>query len=281
MTTQQTILVTGGTGKTGRRIVERLAALPVTVRVGSRTAEPRFDWDDAATWDASLQGVDAVYIAYQPDLAVPGAVDVMRAFIGRAMAHGVARIVMLTGRGEEDAEAAERILQATSVDWTILRASWFNQNFSEDYLLEPLLAGEVALPNGQTPEPFIDADDIADVAVAALTQPGHAGQLYDLTGPRLLTMEEAVAEIASTTGLEIRFASISLDAYTAELKAFGIPADFVALYRYLFETVMDGRNAYVGDGVQRALGRPARDFADYVRETAATGVWQVKATVEQ
>lgn len=277
---KQTILVTGGTGKTGRRIVERLAALPVTVRVGSRSGVPRFDWDDATTWDAALQGADAVYIAYQPDLAVPGAVEVMRAFIERAVAQGVRRMVMLTGRGEAEAEACERILQAAPVEWTILRAAWFNQNFSEDYLLEPVLAGEVALPNGHTPEPFIDVDDIADVAVAALTQPGHAGQLYELTGPRLLTMAEAVGEIASATGREIRFASISLDAYTAELEAVGIPADYVALFRYLFETVMDGRNASVGDGVQRALGRPARDFTAYAQTMAASGVWNVEAAVE-
>lgn len=272
-TAQAPTLVLGGTGKTGRRVAERLAARGVPVRVGSRSADLPFDWENDATWTPALQGVEAVYISYYPDIAIPGAVDAIRALTGLAVELGVKRLVLLSGRGEEEAQRAEQVVQEAGAEWTVVRSSWFNQNFSENYLLEPLLAGEVVLPAGDVPEPFVDAADIADVAVAALTEDGHAGQIYELTGPRLLTFEEAVAEIAEATGREIRFVSVSVDDYAAALEELDVPADYTWLLTYLFREVLDGRNASLTDGVQRALGRPPRDFADYVRETAATGVW--------
>jgi uncharacterized protein YbjT (DUF2867 family) len=182
-------------------------------------------------------------------------------------------MVLLSGRGEEEAQRAEQVVMTSGADWTILRSSWFSQNFSENYLVDPVLSGEVVLPAGGVAEPFIDADDIADVAVAALTEDGHAGQFYELTGPRLLTFAQAVAEIARALGREIRYIPTSPEAYTSALEAEGVPAEFVWLLNYLFTTVLDGRNAYLTDGVRRALGREPRDFTDYARETAATGVW--------
>jgi uncharacterized protein YbjT (DUF2867 family) len=195
------------------------------------------------------------------------------------VARGVQRLVLLSGRGEDEAQRAEEVVQASGVDWTIVRSSWFNQNFSENYLLDAVLGGEVVLSAGDIGEPFIDADDIADVAVAALTEDGHAGQLYEVTGPRLLTFAQAVAEIAAATGREIRYVEVSPEQYAAVLAAEGVPADFVWLVTYLFTIVLDGRNAQVKDGVQRALGREPRDFSDYARETAATGVWDEPAMV--
>ena len=189
-------LVLGGTGKTGRRVVERLAARGLPVRIGSRSGEPPFDWDDRATWAPALQGVGSVYISYYPDIAVPGAVETVGSFAELAVASGVPRLVLLSGRGEREAELAEQAVHDSGADLTILRSTWFNQNFSESYFLDYLLEGEVALPAGDTGEPFVDADDIADVAVAALTDDRHIGQLYELTGPRLLSFAEAVAEIA-------------------------------------------------------------------------------------
>jgi uncharacterized protein YbjT (DUF2867 family) len=267
------VLVLGGTGKTGRRIVERLTARNVPVRVGSRNAQPPFEWDKQETWAPALTGVDAVYISFYPDLAVPGAVDVIRALTRAAVTSGVRRLVLLSGRGEHEAERCEDIVRAAGLEWTILRASWFSQNFSESYLLDPVMAGEVVLPAGDVGEPFVDADDIADVAVAALTEARHAGQLYELTGPRLWTFAQAVAEIARVTGRSIRYTEIAVDDYAAELVRLQVPGEFVGLLKYLFSEVLDGRNARVADGVSRALGRPARDFSDYVRDTAATGVW--------
>ena len=266
-------LVLGGTGKTGRRVAQRLRARGLDVRIGSRGAQPGFDWDDTRTWPAALEGVDAVYIAYYPDLAVPGAPAAIQAFADLAVRSGVGRLVLLSGRGEPEARQCEDIVRAAGVDWTVVRASWFCQNFSESHLLEPVRAGVVALPVGAVGEPFVDADDIADVAVAALTEAGHAGQLYELTGPRLWTFAEAVAEIGRATGRRIEFAEVSMDAYAQALHREQLPPEFVALIRYLFSEVLDGRNASIADGVQRALGRPPKDFTDYVRATAASGAW--------
>ena len=267
------ILVLGGTGKTGRRVVERLKARGVPVRVGSRSGEPAFDWDSQDTWASALQSVRSVYLTYQPDLAVPGADDVIRSFATSAAANGIRRLVLLSGRGEEEARACEQIVQNSGADWTILRSSWMCQNFDEGYALEQVLSGEVALPAGNVGEPFVDADDIADVAVAALTEEGHVGQLYELTGPRLLTFAEAIEEIANATGRQIRYVQISPEQYTSALTEHGVPAEFVQLLNYLFTTVLDGRNAHLTDGVQRALGREPRDFTAYARDAAATGVW--------
>lgn len=268
-----TTLVTGGTGKTGRRVVERLQGRRVPVRVGSRSAEVPFDWDDRNTWEQALQGVASAYVCYYPDVAVPGAVASIDAFTQLAVGSGVRRLVLLSGRGEEEAERAEQVVQAADAEWTIVRCSWFDQNFSESFLVEPVQAGTVALPAGDVPEPFVDVEDVADVAAEALTEDGHAGQVYELTGPRLLTFEDAIGEIAAATGRPLRFVSVSTDEYASAAAAEGVPEDVVWLTTYLFSEVLDGRNASLADGVQRALGREPRDFRDYVRKAAATGVW--------
>jgi uncharacterized protein YbjT (DUF2867 family) len=271
-------LVLGGTGKTGRRVVERIVARGLPVRVGSRSGEPPFDWEDEATWAPALSGVGSVYVSYYPDIAVPGAVEAVRSFAELAVENGVRRLVLLSGRGEPEAERAERALQEVvdakaDAEWTILRSTWFMQNFSEDFMLEHVLSGEIRLPAGDVPTPFLDVDDIADVAVAALTDKRHAGQLYELTGLRSLTFAEAAAEIAEATGREVRYVPVSLEEHAAEAAEHGVPAEVVELLSYLFAEVVDGRNADTTDGVRRALGREPKDFTDYARDTAATGVW--------
>ncbi|ATQ40973.1 NAD(P)H-binding protein [Caulobacter mirabilis] len=273
MTTSKPILVTGATGKTGVRIVARLRAAGRPVRIGSRRASPAFDWEDRSTWAEALDGVSAAYVAFQPDLAAPGALETVTAFFAQAVDSGVRRLVLLSGRGEVEAEQAEEALKASGADWTILRASWFSQNFSEADFLDAVLSGEVALPVGPIPEPFIDVEDIADVAFAALTEPGHSGRLYVLTGPRALTFEDATREIAAATGRDIRFVSVPAEVYRAALVELEQPPEVVDLVLYLLTTILDGRNTSTADGVQQALGRPAGDFSDYVRRTAATGVW--------
>ncbi|PWJ82290.1 uncharacterized protein YbjT (DUF2867 family) [Pseudaminobacter salicylatoxidans] len=267
------ILVLGGTGKTGRRIVERLAARGQPVRIGSRSAKPAFDWGDRSSWPAALDGVRAVYISYYPDLTVPGAKDVIETLAKLALDMGIRRLVFLSGRGEEAAQETEEALKAIGAELTIIRSSWFMQNFSEAALLDPILAGEMALPVGEVREPFVDANDIADVAAAALTDDRHIGQLYEVTGPRLLTFAEAAGEIAATTGRPVQYVRISSEEFRAGLAAAGLPENLVLLLDELFTHVLDGRNEYLADGVQRALGRPARDFSAYVREAAASGIW--------
>ena len=266
-------LVLGGTGKTGRRVAERLAARGLPARIGSRSGEPPFDWGNEATWAPALRDVESVYVSYYPDLAIPGAVAAVRSLVERAVEAGVRRLVLLSGRGEGEAQRAERVVQEAGAEWTVVRCAWFSQNFSENYLLGPVLSGEVVLPAGDVPEPFVDAEDIADVAVAALTEDGHAGQVYELTGPRLLTFAEAVGEIAKVTGREIRFVPISVEEYTSVLAEQDVPGEFVSFLIYLFTEVLDGRNARTTDGVRRALGREPRDFADYARGAAGAGIW--------
>jgi uncharacterized protein YbjT (DUF2867 family) len=266
-------LVLGGTGKTGRRVADRLARAGHRIRIGSRSANPAFDWEDTATWDMALDGVNQVYVSYQPDLAVPGAVETVRRFFDLAVGKGVTKIVLLSGRGEIEAEQAEDALRALPVDWTILRASWFFQNFSESYFLEPILAGELALPVGPVAEPFVDAEDIADVGFAALTKAGHERKLYELTGPKALTFAEAVGHIANAANRDISFTPVSADDYASALVEQHVPDDAIALVLYLFTTVLDGRNTPIADGVQSALGRPAAEFQTFAARTAASGFW--------
>jgi len=253
--------------------VQRLTGQDEPVRIGSRSGGVPFDWDDPATWAPVLRDVKAAYVSYYPDLAVPGAAEAIGSFAEIAVNSGTRRLVMLSGRGEDEAVACEKVLADSGADWTVLRCSWFSQNFSEGYLLEPVLSGHVVLPVGGIGEPFVDAADIADVAAATLAEDGHAGQIYELTGPRLLTFAAAVAEIAAATGRTIDYTSISAADWAEALAADGVPAEVIELLTYLFTTVLDGRNAHLGDGIQRVLGRPARDFADYARDTAATGLW--------
>jgi uncharacterized protein YbjT (DUF2867 family) len=272
MTQDKPILVLASGGKTGRRVVERLRARGIPTRLGARSAEPPFDWDDRDTWAPVLQGVGSVYLQHYLD-AIPGSAEIIGSFAELAVANGVQRLVHLSGRGEAEAEHAAQAVRDTGADVTTLRSTWFSQNFSESYFLDGLLAGELALPAANTPEPFVDADDISDVAIAALTDDRHVGEVYELTGPRLLTFSDAVGEIAQATGRDIRYVPVSIEDFAASLDKQGVPGEWIKLLSYLFQEVLDGRNAHLADGVQRALGREPKDFADYARDSAATGVW--------
>ncbi|AXY78208.1 NmrA family transcriptional regulator [Paraflavitalea soli] len=276
MTTKNTanrILVLGSTGKTGSRVFQTLNAQGITTMPGSRSAATPFDWDNQATWGPVLEHVDAIYVSYQPDLCVPEALGAITAFTKLAVKNGVKKLVLLSGRGEPEAQAAEAVIMNAGVDWTIIRASWFCQNFSEGYLAEPIQAGHVALPVPPIGEPFIDVDDISEIAVAALTTDDHNGKLYEVTGPRLLSFEEAIAEIARATGKSIQYQHISMDEYAGMMKEYGIPNEFISLITYLFTVVLDGRNAHVTDGVEQALSRKATDFSTYIKKAMAAGVW--------
>lgn len=271
------VVVLGGSGKTGRRVAARLSERGVEVRAVSRSTSPRFDWTDRSTWAATLAGARAVYISYQPDLAAPGSDDAIAELTATARRAGVRKLVLLSGRGEPGAQRCEEIALHSGIDTTVVRCAWFHQNFSEDVQAEEVAAGRVVLPVDAVTEPFVDAEDIADVAVAALTEDGHTGEIYELTGPRALTFAEAVAEIATATGRDIEYQPIPLGDYTASLTDMGVPAEVVGALTHVFGTVLDGRNSHTADGVQRALGRPPRSFADYARRTAAAGGWPVAA----
>jgi len=273
------ILLTGGTGKTGRRVAERLEALGLPVRIGSRRSDPPFDWDEPRTWAAALDGVGAVYVTYAPDIAFPGGAEAVDALVRQAVEAGVRRVVLLSGRGEEEAVRAEDLVKASGADWTIVRCAVFAQNFDEGAFVESVRQGALGLHAGEVAEPFLDVDDIADVVAAALTDDRHIGQLYELTGPRLLTFHDAMAEISAAAGRPVRYVPISSDEFLADLRGAGLPEDDAMGLTELFAAIFDGRNQSLADGVQRALGREPRDFADYARRVAATGAWNPEPAV--
>jgi uncharacterized protein YbjT (DUF2867 family) len=275
-TSNEAILVLGGTGKVGRRVAERLTADGLPVRIGSRSATPPFDWNAPATWDAALDGVRAAFVVYSPDISVPTAADAVRTFADRARAHGVRRLVLLSA-AMDSAVPAERALRESGAEWTILRCRWFAQNFSEEFLRELILAGEVTLPTGDQAEPFVDTEDIADVAAAALTDPTgrHIGRHYELSGPRALTLAEATAEIAEATGRELHYVPVTHEDFHQGMVEAGLPPELAQLVTGIFAETFDGTDAAPTDGVRQALGREPHGFADYARRTAASGVWDV------
>ena len=268
------ILVTCGTGKTGRRVVDRLKTRDITARIGSRAGEPPFDWENPETWAGVLDGMDTVYINYHPDLAIPGARKAIEEFTSQAVKGGIQKMVLLSGKGEKEAELCEQVVMNAGTDWTIVRASWFNQLFSEAFLLDPILAGYVDLPGEEALVPFVDADDIADVVVESLLDDKHVGQTYELTGPRQLTFKQVTEEISNATGRDIVFNSITIEEYEKMLKEYQVPEGVIWLISYLFtEVLLLSSNSVVTNDIQKVLGRKATDFTEYARETASTGIW--------
>jgi len=268
------IFVSGGTGKTGRRVADRLTQLKHRVRMGSRNNKPAFDWTDFSTFPNVLKGMDRAYITYYPDLAVPGAKEAIRKFAEVALKEGLEKVVLLSGKGEKEAEMCEDIVASSGLNYTLVRASWFNQNFNESFLLEPILAGHVALPMSDVKIPFVDADDISDVVTETILNDAHNNKLINVTGPQKLTFKEVIEEIAKETKRKITFEDISIETYTACLKAAGLPEDYVWLLGYLFEEVLGKPgNQVVSHDVEKVLGRKATDFKTFVKNTAATGIW--------
>jgi uncharacterized protein YbjT (DUF2867 family) len=268
------IVVIGGTGKTGRRVVEKLEQLNHPVRIGSRSSNPVFDWDDPGTYAQVLKGMDKAYIVYSPDLAVPGAKEAIRALTIAAKKEGLSKVVLLSGKGEKEAELCEEIVARSGLDYTLVRASWFNQNFSESFFLEPILDGRVALPMSDVKIPFVDADDIAEVVVKVLLDDKHNGMTYELTGPRTLNFEEVVHEISQVSGRDIKYEAISIEQYISMMKEAGLPANYIWLFKYLFKEVLGNeKNHYISSDVEKLLGRKATDFSEFAQKTAASGIW--------
>ncbi|WP_415948994.1 NAD(P)H-binding protein [Streptomyces sp. KLOTTS4A1] len=271
----RTVLVTQATGRTGRIVAEAAERAGLRVRRGSRSAPVPFDWTDRSTWDAALDGVDAAYLAHYFDIGAPGTAEDIAALAAKAVGKGVRRLVLLSARGEPQAAPAERALRESGAEWTIVQAAWFMQNFSEGELFEGVRAtGELAFPAGEVLEPFVDVRDIADVVVAALSEDRHIGRSYDLTGPRLLSFRTAVSEINEAAGREIPYIPVPARAFGEILAETGTEEGAVAFLVELFETMLDGHNAQLTDGVRQALGRAPRDFGEFVREHAAAGTWK-------
>jgi uncharacterized protein YbjT (DUF2867 family) len=270
------ILVIGATGKTGARVAAKLEAKKLPVRRGSRRSAIPFDWESPETWAPALRGVRAAYVTYFPDLAFPGAVEKLESLVETAKEAGVEHLVLLSGRGEHHARLGEEVVRNSGIDFTLVRAAWFAQNFSEGYLRDPILAGVLPMPGGDIAEPIIDIDDIADVAVAALTETGHRGKLYEVTGPRLMTFAEMAEVLGQAIGRPIQHFPISFDDFHANVAAAG--GEFVAnVFTAIARETLDGRNAHTTDGVMQALGRPPRDFAEFAADAARAGTWPAAA----
>lgn len=267
------IVIIGKNAKTGVRVNKGLLQLGIETRPVSRSTSPSFDWENRSTWSSALKGAKSAYVTYQPDLAVPNAEEDIRAFIEVAKAEGVDHVVLLSGRGEAGAEKAEQVLINSGLQWNVIRASWFAQNFSESFMAEGILNGELILPAGNTPEPFIDADDIAEAAIATLIDPSKVNRLYEVTGPELMTFQDCVDEISQQLNKEIRFTSVSIDDYLDLLKKQNVPESYQWLLNELFTVVFDGRNANLTRGVEEATGRQPTTFADYVAKTIKGGYW--------
>ncbi|MFD8000408.1 NmrA family NAD(P)-binding protein [Streptomyces mirabilis] len=273
----ETILVTGATGKTGRRVVRSLRDKAVPVRAAGRSGEVRFDWNDRSTWQPALKGATGMYVV-APHLGDPQAAEDIAALAHEAAAAGVRRAVLVSfpdtgSSGLQSARAAERSLGEAGLDATVLQLRWFFQNFSEDFLRDPVLSGDVRLPAGDGKEAFVDADDIAAVAAAALTENGHAGRTYELSGPRLMSFADAVADIAHATGRDIRYTALTAEEYATEQRAHGVPEEWIRLTVDLYADVRSDVLNSVSNDVELVLGRPPRDFTDYARTAAAQGSW--------
>jgi len=261
------VLVVGATGKTGSRVAARLRAQGIAVRGTSRSGEHPFDWTDPGTWDPALQGVTALYVTFQPDLAVPGAADTIAALADRARVAGARQGVLLSGRGEEEARRAELAFLERLPVATVLRCAWFDQNFTEGALAPGVAAGEISLPAaGDAVEPFLDADDIADCALRVLTSDGHAGRVYELTGPELLTLQQVAQVLSDVVGRPVRYRAQSVDEFAAELSGAGVPEPDASFLAQTFGELFDGRNAAVTSGVRELLGRSPRSFATFAAQ---------------
>ncbi|MFI6676889.1 NAD(P)H-binding protein [Kribbella sp. NPDC050470] len=260
-----TILVLGATGKTGRRVVARLREQGAEVRAASRSSETRFDWADQSTWAAAVREIDAVY------LIAPEDPKLIEPFVRQAVDAGVRRFVAHSGRGMDKAAGrfgagmaeAERAVQASGVAWTILRSNNFDQNFDEDLWHEPLLAGRLALPAGDVREPFVDVDDVAEVAATILTSPGHDARIYELSGPESLTFGEAVDVIAKVSGRSIEYVALTPAQYRAELLDIDWPEEAATELNAMFEIMHEGHLTTPTGDIQRLLGRPPATFAAY------------------
>jgi uncharacterized protein YbjT (DUF2867 family) len=271
---KQNILVIGGTGKTGRRVAKNLKEVGHNIRVVGRNTTPAFDWENPETYAAVLKDMDRAYIVYYPDLAVPGARDAIAKLTEKALEAGLEKVVLLSGKGESEAEACEDIVANSGLNYTLVRASWFNQNFSEGAFLDFVKNGVVALPMPEAEIPFVDADDIADVVSKVLIDDSYNGQTITVTGPQKRTFKEIVDIMAEARKKHIQFVPISIDEFKEGMRKAGLPDSYVWLFGYLFKEVLGNpENQEVSRDVPKVLDRPAKDFETFAKETAATGIW--------
>jgi uncharacterized protein YbjT (DUF2867 family) len=275
----KTILVLGGTGRTGTRVASRMIELGHSVRTAARQgADARFDWDDPATHRTAVDGVDRIYLV-APVMRTRFAPQVS-AFLDLARDAGVQHITFLSAYGIDMAppEVALRaveldLMERTSMTHSIVRPAWFMQNFSETFL-KPI-DGAITIPTGDGGEAFVDADDIAAVAAATLADPSsHASAQYAPTGPDRLTMREAADVIGSVTRQAVRHVDIDRRAWVDAVIASGVPIEYGEVLELLTETVASGSGSRPNDDVRAVTGAPPKSFAEFAQRTASA--WAVE-----
>ncbi len=257
------VLVLGATGSTGRRVTRLLREREVAVRPASRHGEVTFDWADPQTWGPALEDVTGIYVM------APDGVPVEPDFIEQAVETGVRRLVLLSTMHAEEIDdrlfAAELLVQESGVEWTVVRANWFNQNFDEGFFAPAIQAGELVLPLGDVRHSFVDAEDIAAVAVEALTSAGHIGQLYEVTGPEALTFAEAVAHISDAVGHPVLYKGTPDDYRQASTA----PPDQTEAEIAYFTAQQSLGDSLPTPTVEQVTGRPPIPFTTYTR----TATW--------
>ncbi|MFI8873602.1 NmrA family NAD(P)-binding protein [Streptomyces sp. NPDC055243] len=272
-------LITGGTGTTGSRVATALAAEGMSVRVGSRTPAPgtgqvRFDWNDPTTHGPALTGTDGVYLV--PPIGDAEPARPMVPFLERALDAGVRRFVLLSSsaiaEGDPGAGEVHRAMRQLAPEWAVLRPSWFMQNFvTPGHLhVESIRAtDEIVTATGEGRVGFVDAGDIAAVAVRALTDERPHNAAHLITGPQALGYADVAEAVSKVSGREIRHRSVPAADFRERLVASGMPEAFARALAAMDEGIAHGSEDRVDPAVERITGRPARGFADFAAENAA------------
>jgi uncharacterized protein YbjT (DUF2867 family) len=284
-------LVTGATGKTARHLIPKLIQRGVTVRAVSRApaqARPgsesqHFDWFDESTYASALTGADAIYVV-SPQSA-DGTADPtaqLQKFLHGAADGGVSRIALLSSIGvgqappDDPLRRMELAVIESGVPYTILRPAAFMQNFSENHWSGVARTvretGRLAMPFGDHAVSYVSAGDIAEVAAAALTENGHAGMGYTLTGPEAITLIEVAAHISAAAGRSVQYSEADQDALRRALLDSGAPAEIASYVSQAFQFAMTSgvMRAVTGD-ILAVTGRPATTFAEFA--LGAAGAW--------
>ncbi len=268
------VLVTAPNSKTGKQVVKLLEKENIPFRAASRSTSPSFDWEDEKTWSPAMSGTNAIYAVIPPNLAFADMPVRFKTFLKHCEAEQIKRIVLLSGRGEEEASRIEDIALSSTIPTTVLRASWFAQNFSEGYFVEGVANGLLALPSKLVREPFIDTRDIAKAAAFALKDTSSNDNIYELTGPELLSFEDVANKFTKHLDQPVTFVYVPLEDYLNELQQFGVPSDEIELTRFLFDELLDGRNAYTTSDLNLLLGEQGTSFEQFIQHTKSSGVWQ-------
>lgn len=274
-------LVIGGTGTTGSRVARKLRDQGSPAWIASRRGNRdhvRFDWHDSATHRDALAGVDAVYLVAPIGEADPE--PIMTPFLERAVREGVGRAVLLSASAVDPGTPGLGMVHNQVRDlfneWAVLRPSWFMDNFTGDHLHAQAARkfGEIVSATGEGRVGFVAADDIADVAVAALTDPVPHNTDHIITGPEALSYDDVAAILGEVTGRPIRHRSVSTTELARRWTDRGMPPAFARLLTDLDAAIAAGAEDRTTPVVAEVTGHEPRLFRNVVAATLHRGEGQ-------